>query len=186
MFRRRRAVPDDEVATRQPLGGGVTRWLLAAPSRPGSGPFGLHLGLGGPGLGVAVLPPVVGGVARTGDGLDGDMLTAARRRELHEPAGSAGQRAWFASVAASGRLPPLAVEVVPSCVCAVRLIPAPGCLFRFYRSRYVGHGEMAVVIARSWWRELVGGEFGGARWSIGAVVFWGLGEIPVGWPTPTR
>jgi hypothetical protein len=83
-------VPDDEVATRQPLGGGVTRWLLAAPSRPGSGPFGLHLGLGGPCRDVAVLPPVVGGVARTGDGLDGDMLTAARRREFHEPVGSAG------------------------------------------------------------------------------------------------
>jgi hypothetical protein len=90
MFRRRRAVPDDEVATRQPLGGGVTRWLLAAPSRPESWPFGLHLGLGGPCLGVAVLPLVVGGVARTGDGLDGDMLTAARQRELHKPAGSAG------------------------------------------------------------------------------------------------
>jgi hypothetical protein len=71
-------VPDDEVAMRQPLGGGVTRWLLVAPSRPGSGPFGLHLGLDGLCLGVAVLPPVVGGVARTGDGLDGDMLTAAR------------------------------------------------------------------------------------------------------------
>jgi hypothetical protein len=36
------------------------------------------------------------------------------------------------------------------------------------------------VIARSWWRELVGGEFGGARWSIGVMVFWGSGEIIVG------
>jgi hypothetical protein len=37
-----------------------------------------------------------------------------------------------------------------------------------------------VVIARSWWRKLVGGEFGGVRWSIGVVVFWGSRETLVG------
>jgi hypothetical protein len=98
---------------------------------------------------------------------------ASRARGLGRARG-----AWFASVAASGRLRPLAVEVVPSCVCAVRLILALGCLFRFYRSRYSGHGETAVVIARSWWRELVGDEFGGARWDIGGRGFLGVGRNP--------
>jgi hypothetical protein len=51
-------------------------------------------------------------------------------------------------------------------------------LFHFRRSHYFGHGEMAVVIAISWWRELVGGEFGGVRWSIGDVVFLGVRRNP--------
>jgi hypothetical protein len=33
----------------------------------------------------------------------------------------------------------------------------PDAYLRFRRSRFFGHGETAVVIARSWWRELVGG-----------------------------
>jgi hypothetical protein len=37
---------------------------------------------------------------------------------------------------------------------------------------------MAVVIARSWWRELVGGKFGGVRWSIGIMVFLGVRRNP--------
>jgi hypothetical protein len=43
-----------------------------------------------------------------------------------------------------------------------------------------------MLIARSWWRELVGGKFGGARWSIGGRGFWGLREIPLGWSAPMR
>jgi hypothetical protein len=54
----------------------------------------------------------------------------------------------------------------------------PDAHFCFRWSRYFGHGEMAVVIARSWWRELVGDEFGGARWSVGVVVFLGVGRNP--------
>jgi hypothetical protein len=46
------------------------------------------------------------------------------------------------------------------------------------RSRYFGHSETAVVIARLWWRELVGGEFGGVRWSLGGVVFLGVRRNP--------
>jgi hypothetical protein len=34
------------------------------------------------------------------------------------------------------------------------------------------------MIARSWWRELVGGEFGGVRWSLGGVVFLGVRRNP--------
>jgi hypothetical protein len=41
-----------------------------------------------------------------------------------------------------------------------------------------------VVIARPWWRELVGGKVGGVRWSVCVVVLWGTGEILVRWPTP--
>jgi hypothetical protein len=33
-------------------------------------------------------------------------------------------------------------------------------------SRFVGHGEAVLVIARQWWRVLVVGEVGGARWSV--------------------
>jgi hypothetical protein len=54
----------------------------------------------------------------------------------------------------------------------------PVALFRFRRSHYFGHGETALVIARSWWRELVGGEFGGVRWSVGGVVFLGVWRNP--------
>jgi hypothetical protein len=81
----------------------VTRWrcrgCLAAgwccgwwrrPHGPGPGPFGAHLGLGGPSLMVVPPPAAVGGVSGAGDGLYGGAPTAARRRELHEPAGSAG------------------------------------------------------------------------------------------------
>jgi hypothetical protein len=46
------------------------------------------------------------------------------------------------------------------------------------RSRYFGLGETAVVIARSWWRELVGGELGEVRWSVGGVVFLGVSRNP--------
>jgi hypothetical protein len=53
--------PGDEEATPWQWGGAVTR---AASARPRSGPFGPHLGLGAPGLGVAVPPPAVGEVAR--------------------------------------------------------------------------------------------------------------------------
>jgi hypothetical protein len=64
----------NEVATMLLLGGGVVRRLVVAPSRPRSGPFDPHLGLS-----MAALPPAVGGVARAGGGLDGDMFTVARR-----------------------------------------------------------------------------------------------------------
>jgi hypothetical protein len=40
-------------------------------------------------VGVVVLPPVVGGVARDWGGQDYDVLTAVRQRELHEPTGLA-------------------------------------------------------------------------------------------------
>jgi hypothetical protein len=85
-FRRRRALSDDEATTWL----GVVRWLVAVPSRPRSGPLGPIWVWAGHVQ--AVLPLVVGGVAQTGGGLDGDMLTVARRRELHKPAGSVGAR----------------------------------------------------------------------------------------------
>jgi hypothetical protein len=84
------AAPGDKVARTPPLGGGVVRLLVAAPSRHRYGPFGPHLG-GEPSLGMVVPPPAAGGVARAGGGLDGGVPTAVWRRELHEPAGSARQ-----------------------------------------------------------------------------------------------
>jgi hypothetical protein len=162
-----------------PLGGGVAQWLVAAPSRPRYGPFGPHLGMGGPGLGVTVTPPAVGGVARAGGGLDSGVPTAAWRRELHEPAGLLGHGALVcsccclrsvAAIGGGGRALP-----------RIRYLAVPHSRLPFFcshRYRYFGHGEMAVVIARSWWREQVGDEFGGARWSVGVVVFLGVGRNP--------
>jgi hypothetical protein len=65
----------------------------------------------------------------------------------------------------------------PACPLSSRSL-FPDALFRFRRSHYFGHGETAVVIARSWWRELVGGECGGVRWSVGGVVFLGVRRNP--------
>jgi hypothetical protein len=94
-------------------GGAATRKLAAALSRPGSGPFGPHLGLGGLGTGFPVVSPVSGEAARAMAG----------------PAGPIG--AWFAPVVASARLPHVAVEVVSSRMVAVQPRLGPGCLFSF-------------------------------------------------------
>jgi hypothetical protein len=42
-----------------------------------------------------------------------------------------------------------------------------------------GHGEMTVVIARSWWHVMVDVKIGRALRIVGVVVFWGSGEILV-------
>jgi hypothetical protein len=110
--------------------------VVAAPSRLRSGPFGPHLGLGGPGLGVAVPPPEAEDVARVGDGLDGDVHTATRRRELHEPAGSARPGRLGLAIGKGGRaLPRVCCSAVP-------------------RSRipiFVPVGLATLVTVRRWW-----------------------------------
>jgi hypothetical protein len=88
--------------------------------------------------------------------------------------------AWFSPVAMSIRLPPMAVEAVLSRVAVVSPLLAPGFLFSFWRFRFIRHNDMVLMIARSWWRVLVGCEFGGARWNIKGVVLWGSGQIHVG------
>nr|XP_020167484.1 translation initiation factor IF-2-like [Aegilops tauschii subsp. strangulata] len=83
-----------EVAAR-PLGGGLARWMVAAPSRPDLVPFGPHLGLGGPDSVSPAASPAGAEVARLvrGGCGDGDTSTAAQQRVLHEPLlGSAGPR----------------------------------------------------------------------------------------------
>jgi hypothetical protein len=122
------------------LGGGVARWLVAASSRPRSGPFGPHLGLGGLDPCIAVPSPAAGGVARAGGG-----RTATRRLQrgdgsLTSLRARPGQVGLVCSCAASGLLAPLAGEVVPSCVLVVQPLLAPGCLFSIRRSRFSGHG----------------------------------------------
>jgi hypothetical protein len=62
---------------------------------------------------------------------------------------------------------------MPSHMSAVQLFLTLDCLFLFPSVSLLGHGQMAVVIAISWWRELLGDEFGGARWSVGVVVVFG-------------
>jgi hypothetical protein len=110
---------------------------------------------------------------------DGGAPTAARRRELHEPTGSVGPEG-----------PGLLLLLHPvgnrywrrrSCPPACPLLGRslfPDALLCSSRSRYFGLGETAVVIARLWWRELVDGELGGVRWSVGGVVFLGVWRNP--------
>jgi hypothetical protein len=57
------------------------------------------------------------------------------------------------------------VEADPSCMAVVPLLLTLG-WFSSWWSRFVGHDEAALVIARPWWRVLVAGEVGGARWSV--------------------
>jgi hypothetical protein len=54
----------------QPIyrGGAPYSCAMVASARPGYGPFGPHLGLGGQGLGGVVPPPAAEEVARAGDG----------------------------------------------------------------------------------------------------------------------
>jgi hypothetical protein len=153
----------------------VTR---AAPARPRSGPFGpiwvwasqawawlYHLrrperwlGRGWP---------------------DGGVPTAARRWELPEPTGSAGPEGpgLLLLLRPVGNRHWRRRSCPPACPLFSRSL-FPDVLLRSRRSRYFGLGETAVVIARSWWRELVGGELGGVRWSVAGVVFLGVRRNP--------
>jgi hypothetical protein len=86
-------------------------------------------------------------------------------------------RAWSAPVAASGRLLPIAVEVVPFRVAAIQP-PFPAISSRSRWSRYGVHGETTVVIPRHWWRKLMGSELCGARWSVQGRGFFGVRRNP--------
>jgi hypothetical protein len=69
-------------------GGDATiRKLAVALSRPGSGPFGPHLGLGGLGLGFPVMSSAIDEAARAAGGLDDGALTPTWPWDLHEPLG---------------------------------------------------------------------------------------------------
>jgi hypothetical protein len=75
----------------------------------------------------------------------GVAWTGARRLQrgavsLTSPRARPGQVGLVCSCAASGLLPSLAGEVVPSCGSVVQPPLAPGCLFSIRRSRYFGHG----------------------------------------------
>jgi hypothetical protein len=120
--------PGDEMAMSRLLGGGVVRWLVAVPSWPRFGPFGAHLGLGGPSL--LLMPPMAAGgvtAARV-------VYTAARLLQR-------GDRSFTSPRARPGQ-----VGLVCSCCCIrsvtaigdggcalprvhVQLLLAPGCLF---------------------------------------------------------
>lgn len=68
---------------------------------------------------------------------------------------------WFAPVATSGRWrlsPPAWPLLLPPLVL--------GCLLCSRRSRFICHGETTMGTAQPWWRMLVGGVFGGARWIV--------------------
>jgi hypothetical protein len=104
-----------------PVGGGAARQRLVVPFRPRSGPFGPHLGLDGP------VPS--GAAASGGQGRwpELSMVVVAARVLQHPDGGftSTGQVGLCLAgpggpgmplVGMSGLVPPLAVEVVPSCV----------------------------------------------------------------------
>jgi hypothetical protein len=74
----------------------------------------------------------------------------------------------------SVRVPPLAVEAVPSRVATTSLLLG----FEIVVG-HVGRGKAAMVVLKLWWHTLVGGEFGEAQWSVWARLR-GLEEIYVG------
>jgi hypothetical protein len=105
----------------QPLGCGAAGWLGLAPAWPRSGrsgPFGAHLGPGGPGS-----APAASGGERRRPGLGAAVLAA---RVLQRADGSftnplwfgRARWAWFAPIDASGRCSQAAVEAGPSSVSA--------------------------------------------------------------------
>jgi hypothetical protein len=106
--------------------------------------------------------------------------TAARRRDFHEPAGSTGPGGpgLLLLLRPVGNRHWRRRSCPPACPLFSRSL-FPDAYLRFHRSRFFGHGETAVVIARSWWHELVGGELGGVRWSVGCVVCWQAGTDAV-------
>jgi hypothetical protein len=73
----------------------------------------------------------------------------------------------------------MAVEVVPSRVAAVQIL-ITGCFFSVPWVSQRWPVVMVLVIARLWWRVLVGDKFGGARWIVQGRGFLEVGEIPVG------
>jgi hypothetical protein len=63
---------------------------------------------------------------------------------------------------------------------------AAPCMWRSFRSgrpRIICHGETSMMIARPWWRVLVGDMFGGARWIVRGCGYFGDGRNPswLGW-----
>ena len=91
-----------------------------------------------------------------GGGSDGGSRSAARRRGLREPvSGSAGPGVARFAPAASGRIPPGAVEDVPSREAVD--VAAPGSRLR----RLVSVGPVSFAMVRQRWRLL---DRGGASW----------------------
>ena len=102
-----------------------------------------------------------------------------QRRGLYGSiSGSAGPvRAWCVPDAASGRLPPTAVEVVPSRVLLYyHSSPESPRLGLPASQRRLG--ETAAVIAKPWWRVLAGGKLDGVLRNIRGSSFLGVGRNP--------
>lgn len=121
-----------------------------------------------------------GGAAWTGGGVADGVLSAARRRELYghlKPRPGLWPRAWFAPAIASGRLPSLMVEVVPSRVPMVLLLLVPAPLLRRADPSLRCCGETAwklqVRVGAGWWSVWWRAPMR-LRWRLGS------GEIPVG------
>jgi hypothetical protein len=90
--------------------------------------------------GMVVPPTATGGVARAGGGRTAERRLQRGDGSLTSPRARPGQVGLVCSCYAFGMLPPLAGEVVPSCVLVVHLLLAPGCLFSIHRTHYFGHG----------------------------------------------
>ena len=121
-----------------------------------------------------------GGAAWTRGGVADGVLSAARRRELYghlKPWPGLWPRAWFAPAIASGRLPSLTVEAVPSRVPLVMLPLAPAPLPRRADPSLRCCGEPAwklqVRVGAGWWSVWWRAPMR-LRWRLGS------GEIPVG------
>jgi hypothetical protein len=117
-----------------------------------------------------------------GGGNDGVPAAVWRGRGLYGPDSGPTERAYLGMVCPCCSIQPATVDgggghslarvtVMP----ALAGVPSSQCC----QPSNVGHGESMVVIARLWWRVLVGDKFGGALRIVQGCAFLGSGKILV-------